>query len=167
MEVIAVGLVVTVLAGIFVAMRQRRSTPPAGTQQVTVNYLIPDKDDDPLTPQEVFVAGVNHVALCGKHRQKIIAKLRRNEPIFLVRVPDHPDDPNAVVLFRADGNDIGYLPRELAEEIAPRLDAGSPVTATVSCVEPFETEEGRHLLGVRLWIIRYRLRRQSASAKAL
>jgi hypothetical protein len=70
-------------------------------------------------------------------------------------------DRNAVALYGADGKDIGFLPRETAEEIAPRLDRGSPVTATVSLVEPFETDEGRKLLGVRLWLIPHRLKRRA------
>ena len=103
-----------------------------------MHYLIPDKEDAALPASEAFVAGVNHVGLGGDYRQDIIAKLRSGEPIYLVRVPDHPDDPNAVVLFSGAGKDIGYLPRDVAAKIAPRLDAGSPVTATVERIEPFE-----------------------------
>ena len=72
------------------------------------------------------------MGLTGDSRQEIIGKLRREEPIHLIRLPDHPNDPNAVALFTQDGKDIGYLPRDVAEEIAPCLDAGSPVTATVT-----------------------------------
>ena len=61
-------------------------------------------------------------------------------------MPDNPHDSNAVMLYDADGRDIGFLPRELAAEIAPRLDQGSPVTATVSSTEPFVTEGGKKLL---------------------
>jgi len=125
--------------------------------QVTLNYLIPDGNDTPLTPREVFVAGINHVGLCGDHRQKTIAKLRQGEPIHLIRFPGHPDDTNAVALFRADGKDIGFLTREIAEEIAPRLDAGSPVTATVSRVEPVDGNQ--QLLDVRLSVVPYRIKR--------
>jgi hypothetical protein len=125
----------------------------------TLNYLIPDETDDALTPKEALVAGINHVGLCGEPRQKIIAKLRKGEPIHLIRMPGHPDDSNAIALFRANGQDIGFLTRELAEEIAPRLDVGSPVTATVSCIEPFG-DKNRQLLGVRLSLVPYRLRGQ-------
>jgi hypothetical protein len=44
---------------------------------------------------------------------------------------------------------------------APRLDGGSPVTATVKAVEPFDTEMGRHLLGVRLLVVPHKLKRQA------
>ncbi len=42
--------------------------------------------------------------------------------------------------------------------MAERLDKGSPVTATVSHVEPFETEEGRKLLGIRLNLVPHKLK---------
>ena len=106
------------------------------------------------------MAGINHVGMCDEPRQKIIATLRHDEPIYLVRMPNNPHDPNAVALFRANGEDIGYLTRELAPEIALRLDRGSPVTATVEAVEPFETEAGRRLLGVRMLIVPYRIKRR-------
>jgi hypothetical protein len=61
-------------------------------------------------------------------------------------------------LLSGHGKDIGYLPRDVAEEIAPRLDAGSPVTATVERVEGFEAGRGRTLLGVRLQLIPYRIK---------
>lgn len=134
------------------------------TQRVTLNYLIPDEEDHPLTPKEVFVAGINHVGICGEHRQKIIAKLRHSEPIYLVRIPNHPDDANAVALFTADGKDIGFLPRELAEEVAPRLDAGSPVTATVSRIEQVQGKRDNYW-GVRLSVVPYRLKHRSRNGK--
>jgi hypothetical protein len=134
--------------------------PAPGFARVTVNYLIPGDDDEPLMPREVNAAGINHVGMCGVHRQKLIAKLRRGQTIHLVRMPDHPDDPNAVALFSEDGKDICFLTREVAAEIAPRLDAGSPVTATVGAVEQFETERGRRLLGARLVLVPYSMRKK-------
>jgi hypothetical protein len=65
-------------------------------------------------------------------------------------------------LFTKDGDDIGYLPREIAREIAERLDKGSPVTAVVNAVEPFESESGDDLLGVTLELTKYRIRGSQA-----
>ena len=99
------------------------------------------------------------MGICDEHRQKIAAKLRKGEPIYLVRQPDNPHDSNAIILYRANGQDIGFLPRERAAEMAPRLNNGSPVTATVSFAEAFETEEGKRLLGIRRWLLPHRLKR--------
>jgi hypothetical protein len=156
-----IAILLFVLIGVAAILTVRRMMGPApGFARVTVNYLIPGDDDEPLMPREVNAAGINHVGMCGVHRQKLIAKLRGGQIIHLVRMPDHPDDANAVALFSEDGKDIGFLTREIAEEIAPRLDAGSPVTATVGAVEPFETERGRRLLGVRLMLVPHRMRKK-------
>ena len=155
-------VIVLTLSVIWLRVKRRHS----GVKYGTVNYLIPGEDDEPLTPREVFVSGVNRVGVCGEHRQSLIAKLRKGEPIFLVRQPNNEYDSNAVILYAANGKDIGFLPRELAKEIAPRLDKGSPVTATVSSVERFDTEEGKRLLGVRLRLVPHKLRRATESKLA-
>lgn len=135
---------------------------PRGARTATVNYLLPGPDDEPLTPQEIYVAGINRTGLSGIPRQTLLGNCRRGEPIYLVRQPDNPHDENAVLLYRADGADIGYLPAETAAEIAPRLDAGSPVTATFLRAEAFETDDGRTLLGGRIEIVPHRMRRRRA-----
>jgi hypothetical protein len=151
-----IGIVIALLL-ILVFFEKRPHRP----KHATVNYLIPSKQAKPLTPREVFVAGINHMGICGEHRQKLISRLQVGEPIFLVRMPNDPYDSNAIILYSGDGKDIGFLPRELAAEIAPRLDHGSPVTASVIATEPFETESGQTLLGVRLRMIPHRMKRMS------
>lgn len=53
--------------------------------------------------------------------------------VELVREPDNPADPLAVAawLVADDGRSwrIGYLDRTVAARLAPRMDAGTPVTA--------------------------------------
>ena len=44
----------------------------------------------------------------------------------LVRQPDNEYDPNAVMVTAA-GHDIGYLPKYLAAELAPVIDAGQKI----------------------------------------
>jgi hypothetical protein len=132
---------------------------PATTTTAKLHYLIPDEGDVALTPRESFVSGLNQIGRCGTHRQKIIAKCRRGEPIFLVRQADNPYDANAVILYRQDGTDIGYLPQEIASEIAPRLDQGSPVTAVYGSTETIFNKSGERLLAPRLMLTPHKLRR--------
>jgi hypothetical protein len=40
-------------------------------------------------------------------------------------------DPNAVAVRLASGEMLGFVPRELAAEIAPEIDAGRPWSAIV------------------------------------
>jgi hypothetical protein len=51
-------------------------------------------------------------------------------PLELRRDPDNEHDPNAIAVL-AGGEQIGWVPRELAAEIAPQLDRGSPWSAVV------------------------------------
>lgn len=161
---IGVAVVVLIVTAIgFIASDRKSHISPRSLQRqrsTMAHYLIPGDADEPLTPQEVLVAGINRVGLSGTHRQDVIARCVRGEPIYLVRMRDHPHDSNAVALFRADGTDIGLLPREIAAEIARRLDRGSPVTASIAAVDPFRTERGVELLGVRLMMVPHRLKRR-------
>jgi hypothetical protein len=51
-------------------------------------------------------------------------------PLELRRDPGNEHDPNAVAVL-AGGERIGWVPRELAAEIAPQLDRGAPWSAVV------------------------------------
>jgi hypothetical protein len=122
--------------------------------------LMPDATAIPLTPQLQFVAGVNSMGRCGVHRQKVIANLRPGEPAYLVRECNNPHDANAVMVVRENGQDIGFLAREPAVEIAARLDAGSPVTATVVGTKTLTSRGGQAVLGVDLSIVPHRMKRK-------
>jgi hypothetical protein len=51
-------------------------------------------------------------------------------PLELRRDPENEHDPNAIAVL-AGGDQVGWVPRELAAEIAPSLDAGEPWSAVV------------------------------------
>ncbi len=51
--------------------------------------------------------------------------------VRLQRDPDNEHDPNAVVVETEAGEQLGFVPREVASELAPRLDAGEEWSAIV------------------------------------
>ena len=51
-------------------------------------------------------------------------------PLELRRDPGNEHDANAIAVL-AGGEQVGWVPRELAAELAPELDAGRPWSATV------------------------------------
>lgn len=59
------------------------------------------------------------------------ARLARGTALRLAREPDNRFDPNAVEIRDAAGVKLGYVPRALAAELAPRLDRGEAVAAEV------------------------------------
>ena len=73
------------------------------------------------------------VGVSFENRQAVVALLTEREQVFLIREPDNAFDPNAVKVTRWDRQQVGYLNRELAKILAPRMDRyGRPVKAKVS-----------------------------------
>jgi HIRAN domain-containing protein len=52
-------------------------------------------------------------------------------PVLLRRDPANEHDPNAIAVDTTDGGQLGWVPRELAVEVAAELDAGHPWSALV------------------------------------
>ena len=72
------------------------------------------------------------VGVTFENRQEVIARLSEGERISLIREPDNAFDPNAVKVVRWDHQQVGYLDREVAKILAPKMDYyGRPIIATV------------------------------------
>ena len=70
------------------------------------------------------VAGV---AGAGQHHAEAVAShdVEPGRPLELRRDPANPHDANAIAVHAAGGGEqVGWVPRELAAELAPELDAG-------------------------------------------
>ena len=77
------------------------------------------------------------VAGAGAHHAEALARddVAPGRPLELRRDPDNPHDPNAIAVHPAGGGEqagrgaaqVGWVPRELAAELAPELDAGQAV----------------------------------------
>jgi hypothetical protein len=77
--------------------------------------------------------GLHVSGLAGaRHHAEALAAdaLAPGSPLALVREPDNPHDANAIAVH-AGGAHVGFVPRELAAEIAPALDAGERWSAVV------------------------------------
>ena len=101
------------------------------------SYPFSDISADPNFPQarsiRTKVRGVTKRNQNGEDRQRIIRQsCRSGDALCLVREPTNPVDPNAVQVLRIvcpdapdkpqRGEQIGYISRELAEDLAPRMD---------------------------------------------
>ena len=95
-----------------------------------------------------------HTKLAGvtfEGRQDVIGRLAPGTPLRVVRQPDNPHDANAIALFEAHGDQVGYFNRRLAAALAPVIDAG--VEYDVEITDVTGGEAGRSL-GVNVLVTR-------------
>ena len=73
------------------------------------------------------------VGVTFENRQEVVELLTEREQVFLIRQPENSFDPNAIKVVRWDYQQVGYINRELAKILAPRMDRyGRFIKATVS-----------------------------------
>jgi hypothetical protein len=74
------------------------------------------------------LVGVTHDNYGGASRQAIIREhVRRGTSLIVEREPDNPFDDNAISLsVTSNGRQqrIGYVPKKIARDLAPRIDSG-------------------------------------------
>lgn len=84
------------------------------------------------------VAGVSY-------RQDVIATLRGNEPCRLRPEPENKYDPHAIaveVSVNKEVKQVGYLPRDLAKQVAPHLDGETIMCHLRGKTGGFEMSDG-------------------------
>jgi len=90
----------------------------------TSNYQRKDNkinEDLPRAPKDPIITKI--VGVTFENRQIIVKQLRVGEMLELVQEPDNIYDPNAVRVIRQSGEQVGYLNKNIAEEIQWYFDA--------------------------------------------
>ena len=123
--------------------------PDDGGQVWLVGYQVVDaatgrylaRDAPELLERGLHVSGV---AGAGLHHAEALAaaELSPGAPLELRRDPANEHDPNAIQVVA--GEQVGWVPRELAAEIAPQLDAGRPWSAVVLREQRRSPRDPRH-----------------------
>lgn len=73
------------------------------------------------------------VGVTFEGRQEVVARLQMGDRVWLEMEPTNPFDHNAIKVCRSNGEQIGYLSRQLAASVAPFFRAyGYPVKGKVS-----------------------------------
>ena len=102
------------------------------------------RDAPELLARGLRVAGV---AGAGAHHAEALASdaVAPGEPLELRRDPDNAHDPDAIQVHPVDGGaQVGWVPRELAAELAPELDGGRAWSAVVLREQRRSPREPRH-----------------------
>jgi hypothetical protein len=88
------------------------------------------RDAPELTARGLRVAGV---AGAGRHHADALAAedVGPGRPLELRRDPENPHDPSAIAVHAPGGAQVGWVPREVAAELAPELDRGAAWSAVV------------------------------------
>jgi HIRAN domain len=132
--------------------------PDEGGQVWLAGYQVVDPDsgrylgrDAPdLAARGLHVAAV---AGAGQHHADALHgdALAPGRPLVLRRDPANAHDPNAIQVHPADGGaQVGWVPRELAAELAPQLDAGRTWSAVVLREQRRSPRDPRHGLTMLL-----------------
>ena len=101
----------------------------AGFQPVAPDGRFLGREASELATAGLRIAGV---AGAGRHHAEALASdaAAPGRPLELRRDPANPHDPNAIAVL-AGGVQVGWVPRAIAEALAPALDAGEPFSAVV------------------------------------
>ena len=88
------------------------------------------RDAPELAARGLRVAGV---AGAGRHHADALAAedVGPGRALELRRDPGNPHDPSAIAVHGAAGGQVGWVPREIAAELAPELDRGAEWAAVV------------------------------------
>ena len=83
------------------------------------------------------------------NRQRLIRRMSVGERVSLVRDPANPYDKNAIMVINSNGEQIGFISKELASTMAINMDSGVNFVATVSNITGMNPGEN---IGVNLHI---------------
>ena len=102
----------------------------AGLSLVDRDGRFVGRDHDVVAGRGLRVAAVAGAA--AHHAEALAsADVDPGRELRLRRDAANPHDANAIAVESAAGEQVGWVPRELAAELAPRLDAGEPWSAAV------------------------------------
>lgn len=93
------------------------------------------------------VAGVSHQNDNGSSRQEILSRCKMTDIFTLKRCPIE-EDPNGIILLRDNGEQVGWVTRTVAAELAPYMDKGTEYNARITAL----TGGGRYTRGCNIEI---------------
>ena len=139
-----------------VGYEERYWYPEDGGQVWVAGYQLVDtgsgrylaRDAPELAARGLRVVGV---AGAGRHHADALESdaVAPGSPLELRRDPGNEHDPNAIAV-RAGGAQVGWVPREVAAELAAELDEGRPWSALVLREQRRSPRDPRHGLTMLL-----------------
>ena len=86
----------------------------------------------------IAVAGLSHPNSDGTNRQETLAFCNEGDDLLFSRDPSNPYDFFAIKVCRSNGQQLGFIPRELAKRIGPQMDQGKEITGSIAIITGFD-----------------------------
>ena len=116
-------------------LRQQLAVPPANESDAFVERVFAAGDSylrDPYsTIGDATIFNSKLVGVSFEGRQDVISGLRVGSELELERQPDNPYDANAIAV-RYGNLQVGFIRREIAAHLGPRIDAGARYRARIA-----------------------------------
>ena len=119
-----------------VALEERYWYPEQGGAVWIAGYHLVDSESGRYLARdapELEARGLRVVAVAGagRHHTDVLQSdaVAPGRPLELRRDPGNEHDPNAIAVHAPGGEQVGWVPREVAAELAGELDAGRPISA--------------------------------------
>jgi single-stranded-DNA-specific exonuclease len=138
------------------ATPRETAPPPEPSDAAFLSELFEKKDAFLVRDRFASIGEANDfytkvVGVSFEGRQNLIAGLAPGDPLELVREPDNAFDPNALAV-RYGRLQLGYLRREIAQRLAPNVDAGDRYSISIGSI----TGGGDRHIGVNIRVRRER-----------
>jgi len=111
-----------------VALEERYWYPEDGGQVWVAGYQPVDADGRFIGREALAARGLRTAGVAGaaQHHDDVLQgeDVVPGAQLDLRRDPDNPHDPGAIAVHAPSGGQLGWVPREVAAELAPLIDAG-------------------------------------------
>jgi hypothetical protein len=118
-----------------VALEERYWYPDDGGQVWVAGYQPVDADGRFIGREALAGRGLRTAGVAGaaQHHDEVLQgdDVAPGAALRLRRDPDNPHDPQAIAVHAPAGGQLGWVPREVAAELAPLLDAGEAWSAVL------------------------------------
>lgn len=85
------------------------------------------------------------VGVTFEGRQEIIKQLNKSDIITLRREPTNKFDTNAIAVWSEKGQ-VGYIGKDYSSILAPMMDAGTQLEATIATVDEYKGTHYVHIM---------------------
>lgn len=114
------------------------------------NIKIGGRAEMKFEPIYTQIVGVTKKNEDGTSRQDLLAGCEVGDEVYLERDQFNKYDPNAIEVFDGDYQQLGYLNKGLAQDLAPLMDAGLNLRGEITNITG--GEDGKETLGCNILI---------------